>query len=144
MMAKLKRMLLVLAVTLVGTVGVASAYGHSCEDKKGDPHYCWEPDRDPTFTLTVQKLTVNVPVNQVATAEADCTDEGAYAVSGGYQVMPKNQKIGYVVMAKVLNDGPAFSGNDQESSPKGWTVTVVNRGAQTAIVTVYATCMQAN
>ncbi len=143
-MAKLKRMLLILALALAGTVGIANASGHQCDDDSGHLHYCWQPDRDPTFTLTVQQAAVNVPVNQVGTAEADCTVDGAYPVSGGFKVMPKNQKIGYVVMAKVLNDGPAFSDNAQDSSPKGWTVTVVNHGAQTALLTVYATCMQPN
>jgi hypothetical protein len=58
--------------------------------------------------------------------------------------MPKNSTVGYVVKAKVLNDGPVFSGAAANSIPESWTVTVVNRGGQPADVTTYVTCVQPN
>ena len=58
--------------------------------------------------------------------------------------MPKNSTVGYVVKAKVLNDGPGFSGAAANSIPQSWTVTVVNRGGQPADVTTYVTCVQPN
>ena len=91
-----------------------------------------------------QSATAQVQVNHVVTVQADCDGDDTYAVGGGYQVMPKDSKIGYVVKAKVLNDGPVFSGTPGDSNPHGWTVTVVNHAAQVANVTTYATCIQPN
>ena len=129
-------------VALIGTVGAAGATEHACSDKKGNPHYCWQPDVDPTFTITTQTATANVTVNHVATVQTTCDADGAYAVSGGYKVMPKDATAGYVVRAKVLNNGPIFSAAPEDSTPNGWTVTVVNRGFQAAVVTTYVTCIQ--
>lgn len=111
---------------------------------KGNPHYCWQPDVDPTFSIVTETATANVQINHMVTVRSDCDGDDTYAVGGGYKVMPKDEKIGYVVKAKVLNNGPVFSGTPTDSSPEGWTVTVVNHGAQPAIVTTYAICMQPN
>jgi hypothetical protein len=139
-----KIILLVAAVALVGTVGVASANGHPCSDKKGNPHYCWQPDVDPTFSIVTETATAQVAINHIVTVEAACEDDETYAVGGGYKVMPKDAKVGYVVLAKVLNDGPMFSGAPESTNPNGWTVTVVNHGYQPANVRAYATCIQPN
>lgn len=138
------KVLLIAMVALVGTVGSASAKGHPCSDTQGNPHYCWQPDVDPTFSIVTETATAKVQINHMVTVQADCDGDETYAVGGGYKVMPKNEKVGYVVMAKVLNNGPVFSGTAEDSSPHGWTVTVVNHGAQPAIVTTYATCIQPN
>ncbi|HVB80249.1 MAG TPA: hypothetical protein VNE82_09950 [Candidatus Binataceae bacterium] len=138
------KILLMAMVVLVGTVGVAGANGHSCTDGKGNPHYCWQPDVDPTFSITTQTATATVQVNHIVTVQSDCEGDGTYALSGGYKVMPKDAKVGYVVKAKVLNNGPVFSVTAEDSSPHGWAVTVVNHGAQAAIVTTYATCIQSD
>jgi hypothetical protein len=138
------KVLLIAMVVLVGTVGVAGAKGHPCSDTKGNPHYCWQPDVDPTFSIVTETATANVQINHMVTVQADCDGDETYAVGGGYKVMPKDAKVGYVVMAKVLNDGPIFSGTAEDSNPHGWTVTIVNHGAQTAVVTTYATCIQPN
>ncbi|MGA7763558.1 MAG: hypothetical protein WCA59_17570 [Candidatus Binataceae bacterium] len=139
-----KKVLLIAAVALIGTVGVASANGHSCTDGRGNPHYCWQTDSDPTFSILTETATAQVGVNHIVTVQADCDGDETYAVGGGYTVMPKNAKIGYVVLAKVLNDGPVFSSTAANSSPDGWTVTVVNHGLQPANVTTYVTCIQPN
>ena len=139
-----KKVLLIAVVALLGTVGVASANAHSCADSKGKPHFCWQPDVDPTFSIVTESSTARVQVNHIVTVQADCDGTESYAVGGGYTVMPKNSTVGYVVKAKVLNDGPVFSGAAANSIPESWTVTVVNRGGQPADVTTYATCLQPN
>jgi len=140
----LSGMLLMSAIALVGIGGVANANGHSCDDGKGNPHYCWQPDVDPTFSMTTESATAKVQVNHIVTVEADCAGDNSYATGGGYKVMPKDATAGYVVRAKVLNNAPVFSSTSADSSPHGWTVTVVNHGAQSATVTTYATCMQSD
>lgn len=105
---------------------------------------CWQTDADPTFSIVTQTATAQVQVNHIVTVQADCDGGETYAVGGGYTVMPKNAKIGYVVLAKVLNDGPVFSSTAENSSPHGWTVTIVNHALQPANVTTYVTCMQPN
>jgi hypothetical protein len=140
----LTRLFLTAVIGLVGTAGVASAYGHSCVDGKGNPHYCWQPDVDPTFSMTTETATAEVQVKHIVTVQADCIAEDSYAMGGGYTVMPKDEKIGYVVRAKVLNTAPVFSGTPADSAPHGWTVTVVNHGRQPATVTAFATCVQPN
>ncbi len=139
-----KIILLMAAVALIGTVGVASANGHSCTDERGNPHYCWQTDTNPTFSIVTETATELVQINHVVTVQADCDGDETYAVGGGYTVMPKNAQVGYVVAAKVLNDGPVFSGTAENSSPRGWSVTVINHAAQAASVTTYATCIQPN
>lgn len=138
------KVLLIAMVALVSTVGVASAHGRPCLDGKNHPHYCWQPDVYPTFSIVTETATAKVPVGHVVTVQADCDDDETYAVGGGYQVMPKDAKVGYVVKAKVLNNGPVFSDTAEDSTPHGWTVTVVNHGAQAANLTTYATCIQPN
>lgn len=138
------KILLIAMVALVGTVGVASANAHPCSDAKGHPHFCWQSDNDPTFSIVTETATAQVQVNHIVTVEAVCDGDETYAVGGGYKVMPKDTKIGYVVRAKVLNDGPVFSGTAENSIPHAWTVTVINGGAQAATVTSYATCIQPN
>jgi hypothetical protein len=140
----LTRLFLTAAITLVGTVGVAGANGQQCADGKGNPHYCWQPDVDPTFTMTTETTSAEVKVNKIVTLEADCVGTDSYAMGGGYTVMPKDATIGYVVKAKVLNTAPVFTGTPLDSAPHGWTVTVVNHAYQTATVTAFATCMQSN
>jgi hypothetical protein len=139
-----KKVLLIAAVALIGTVGVARANAHPCTDSKGHSHFCWQPDVDPTFSIVTESATARVQVNHIVTVQADCDGTESYAMGGGYTVMPKNSKVGYVVMAKVLNNSPVFSSTAENSIPQGWTVTVINRGAQPADVTTYATCMQPN
>jgi hypothetical protein len=139
-----KKVMLIAAVALLGTVGVASANAHSCADSKGKPHFCWQPDVDPTFSIVTESATARVQVNHIVTVQADCDGTESYAVGGGYTVMPKNSKVGYVMRAKVLNNSPVFSGTAEDSTPLGWTVTVVNGGGQPADVTTYATCLQPN
>jgi hypothetical protein len=139
-----RKVLLVAAVALLGTVGVASANGHPCTDSKGKPHFCWQPDVDPTFSIVTETATARVEVNHIVTVQAECDGTESYAVGGGYTVMPKNSKVGYVMRAKVLNNSPVFSGIAENSIPLGWTVTVVNGGGQPADVTTYATCLQPN
>jgi hypothetical protein len=138
------KVLLMAMVALVGTVGVAGAHGRSCSDEKGNRHYCWQTDVDPTFSIVTETATAKVQVNHIVTVQADCDGNETYAVGGGYQVMPKDAKIGYVVRAKVLNNGPAFAGTAEDSIPHGWKVTVVNHGGQEATVTTYAICIQPN
>jgi hypothetical protein len=140
----LEKVLLIATVALIGTVGVASANSHPCTDSKGHAHFCWQPDVDPTYSIVTQSATAVVQVNHIVTVQADCDGTESYAVGGGYTVMPKNSKIGYVVMAKVLNNGPVFSSTADNSIPESWTVTVINHGAQPANVTTYVTCMQPN
>ena len=67
------------------------------------------------------------------TVQADCDGTESYAVGGGYTVMPKNSKVGYVMRAKVLNNSPVFSGTAEDSIPLGWTVTVLNRRGEAEI-----------
>src|SRR6266478_9695217 len=124
-----KKVLLIAAVALIGTVGVARASAHSCTDSKGNSHFCWQPDVDPTFSIVTETATARVEVNHIVTVQAECDGTESYAVGGGYTVMPKNSKVGYVVMAKVLNNSPVFSSTAENSIPLGWTVTVVNHAA---------------
>jgi hypothetical protein len=138
------KVLLMAMVALVGTVGVAGAHGHSCTDLEGKPHYCWQPDVDPTFSIVTETATAKVLVNHIVTVQANCDGDETYAVGGGYSVMPKDAKIGYVVRAKALNSSPVFKGTAEDSIPHGWTVTVVNHAYQEATVTAYATCIQPN
>ena len=138
------KVLLVAMVALVGTVGIAAAHGHSCEDEKGNPHFCWQPDVSPTFSIVTETATAKVQVNHIVTVQANCDGDETYAVGGGYSVMPKNSKVGYVVRAKALNSSPVFKGTAEDSIPHGWTVTVVNHGYQEATVTAYAACIQPN
>ena len=138
------KVLLMAMVALVGTVGVAGAHGHSCTDEEGKQHYCWQTDVDPTFSIVTETATAKVQVNHIVTVQANCDGNETYAVGGGYSVMPKDAKIGYVVRAKALNNGPAFKGTAEDSIPHGWTVTVVNHAYQEATVTAYATCIQPN
>ena len=138
------KVLLMAMIALVGTVGVAGAHGHSCTDEEGKQHYCWQTDVNPTFSIVTETATAKVQVNHIVTVQANCDGDETYAVGGGYQVMPKDAKIGYVVRAKALNNGPAFKGTAEDSNPHGWTVTVVNHGYQEATVTAYATCIQPN
>ena len=83
---------------------------------------------DPTFSIVTQSATARVQVNHIVTVQADCDGTESYAVGGGYTVMPKDSTVGYVVRAKVLNNGPVLSGTADNSIRQSWTVTVVNRG----------------
>src|SRR6202023_3210167 len=94
------KVLLMAMAALIGTVGVAGAHGHSCTDEEGNPHYCWQTDANPTFSIVTETATAKVQVNHIVTVQADCDGDETYAVGGGYQVMPKDSKIGYAVRPK--------------------------------------------
>ena len=95
----------------------------------------WQSDNDPDFLIVTETATAQVQVNHIVTVEAVCDGDETSPVGGGYKVMPKDTKIGYVVRAKVLNDGPVFfSGTAENSIPHAWTVTVINGGSQAATV----------
>src|SRR5260370_41008892 len=75
-----RKVLLIAAVALLGTVGVASANGHPCTDSKGKPHFCWQPDVDPTFSIVTETATARVEVNHIVTVQAECDGTESYAV----------------------------------------------------------------
>ncbi len=137
-----------LAMMLTATPAFANN-GHgkdrSCEDGKGNWHYCFVPDTDPDVDLVpIYQIVSNagtVARGKTISVEADCS-ANFYATSGSFKTdTPIN---GVRIPQRVYLSGlaPAFpAGMDEtNSAPTGEIVTVINSSMHTVDVTAFATC----
>lgn len=143
--------ILITALALVLTTAPAAFAdtGHgkdrSCEDGKGNWHYCFVPTTEPDVDLIpIYEIVSNagtVEHGKTISVEADCPTD-FYATSGSFKTdTPIN---GVIVPQRVYISSlvPVFpAGKDQtDSAPIGETVTVINGSFHTVDVTAFATC----
>jgi hypothetical protein len=136
-----------LALVLTAAPAFASGKDRSCDDGKGNWHYCFVPDDDPppNVPLPVYEVISNVGTVQrgkTISVEAACSEK-FYAMSGSFKTnTPIN---GVRVPQRIYVTGllPTFpAGMDQtNSAPVGEMVTVINNSMHVVDVTVFATCM---
>jgi hypothetical protein len=136
-----------LALALTAAPAFASGKDRSCDDGKGNWHYCFVPDDDPppNVPLPVYEVISNagtVQRGKTISVEAPCSEK-FYAMSGSFKTnTPIN---GVRVPQRIYVTGllPTFpAGMDQtNSAPVGEMVTVINNSMHVVDVTVFATCM---
>ncbi len=146
----------IMALALVLTAAPAFANnGHgkdrSCNDGKGNWHFCFVPDSDPPAVTPddVDLVPVYEVVSNVATVqrgktivvEADCS-ENFVAISGSFMTDTPINGVRVPQRVYVTGMAPAFpAGMDQtNSAPIGQIATVINKSRHPVDVTAYATC----
>jgi hypothetical protein len=120
----------------------------SCDDGKGNWHYCFVPDDDPAPTVPLVPIyevvsTVGtVKAGKTISVEAKCSDK-FYAMSGSFKTDTPVNGVRRPQRIYVTGIAPTFpAGMDQtNSAPIGEMVTVINSSMRVVDVTAFATCM---
>ena len=119
----------------------------SCDDGKGNWHYCFVPDDDPAPTVPLVPIyevvsTVGtVKAGKTISVEADCS-ANFYATSGSFKTDTPINGVRIPQRVYVSGLAPAFpAGMDEtNSAPTGEIVTVINSSWHPVDVTAFATC----
>jgi hypothetical protein len=142
--------ILITALALMLTAAPAFANnGHgkdrSCDDGKGNWHYCYVPDNDPTVNLVpIYEIVSNVSTvqrNKTISVEADCSPN-FYATGGSFMTDTPINGVKTPQRVYITGLAPTFpAGMDQtNSAPTGEVVTVINSSVHPVDVTAFATC----